>query len=164
MSRLIPFAILVALLSSACATASISPPAEPTHETAYTFDGSFDDVWEAAVDWFSESNIPIGQIDRSSGLITSEHRLGADDEMIDCGEVNPGDWILVATERTLNVNLRVRNADPGTRVQLDVFGRGSFSFRNPLNNQVSSIEAARCHSTGALESWVFEYVQESLGG
>jgi len=53
--------------------------------------------------------------------------------------------------------------DPGSRIQLDVFGRGSFTFRNPLSNNTSSIEVPSCESTGALESWVFEYIQGSLG-
>lgn len=164
MSRFIPVAILIAAFSSACSAATIAPPGEPTHQTAHTFAASYDEVWEAAVDWFSESNIPIGQIDRTSGLITSEHRLGADDEMLDCGEIDSGDWILVGSERTANLNLRVRDADEGTRVQLDLFGRGSFTFRNPMNNNRTPIEAPRCESSGVLESWVFDYIGESVGG
>ena len=165
MTRFAPILSLAAfLLLGACAPASISPPAEPTHETARTFEASYDEVWDAAVDWFSESNIPIGQIERASGLIASEHQLGADDALINCGQINPGDRRLVGADRTANLNVRVRESDQSVLVQVDVFGRGQFTFNDPMTNTRNTITAPRCESTGDVESWIFEYIEDSVQG
>jgi hypothetical protein len=76
-------AVWVAL--SACAPTVVPPEPLPQDQTTRTFDRSFDQVWTLVVDWFAESNIPIRQIERASGLIASEHRLGADDHFLNCG-------------------------------------------------------------------------------
>ena len=161
MPRFAPTSILFPLLLlGACAPASISPPAEPSHQTSRTFDASYDEVWDATVDWFSESNIPIHQIERASGLIASEHDLGADEALIDCGDIDPGHWRLVGVNRTANVNVRVREAEERVLVRVDVFGRGSFTFRDSMTNALSTIEAPRCESTGEVESWIFEFIED----
>ena len=163
MNRFVPIATLLPLmLIGACAPASISPPVEPTHETSKIFDSSYDQVWDAAVDWFSESNIPIRQIERASGLIASEHELGADDALINCGQIDPGDNRLIGADRTANLNVRVREADESVLVQVDVFGRGQFTFRDPMTNTTNTIAAPRCESTGEVESWLFEYIEDSV--
>ncbi len=165
MTRFFPTAMLiVSLLLGACAPASINPPAEPTHETSRTFDASYGEVWDAAVDWFSESNIPIGQIERASGLIASEHELGTDDALIDSGQIDPGDSRLLGSDRTANLNVRVRETDDRVLVQIDVFGRGQFTFRDPMTNATNTIGAPRCESTGEVETWIFEYIEDSIHG
>lgn len=164
MTRFIPLTILAALHVGACVPPSITPPAPPTHEVSRAFAGSYDAVWDGAVDWFSESNIPIGQIERASGLITSEHRLRADEELIDCGNVDSGNSMLVDSDRTANLNVRVRETEAGILVQVNVFGRGRFTFHDPLTNSTSAVEASRCESSGAVEAWLFDHIEESLGG
>jgi hypothetical protein len=155
--------VLITVFASGCATASVTPPQQPTHETSHVFQASYDDIWERAVDWFSESNIPIRQIEKASGLIASEHRLGADDEMLDCGEVSSGDEILRDSERTAHLNVRVRRAGDDVRVQMDVFGRAHFIFFNPMLSSTNRLEVPRCESTGELEDSLFRYIRASLG-
>lgn len=164
MPRLTLLTALIVLALPACAPATISPPAEPTHPRSHTFDASYEEVWDRAVDWFSESNIPIRQIERASGLIASEHQLGADEDLIDCGDIDPGDNILQRSERTANMNVRVREADDGVLVQIDVFGRGSFTFHDPMINATNTLEAPRCVSTGEVERWLVDYIEDALGG
>lgn len=155
------FVMATLIVVPSCTPPQIEPPAAPQHERTMTFEKPFDEVWTAVVDWFSESNIPIQQIERASGLIASEHRLGADEGLIDCGSVSSGDWTLVDSSRTANMNVRVREAGAGVTVTADVFGRGSYTFANPMSpSNRQSVPVDRCESTGGLEAALFEYISD----
>lgn len=66
---------LFLVLISACAT--LPPPAPTRPDTE--INASFGKTWDAVVDYFARSSIPVKTIDRSSGLIAAETtRLAGD--------------------------------------------------------------------------------------
>lgn len=64
----------VIIIAALTATASCvpTPPAAPTPHTAVDIGASFGRTWDAVIDEFARSNIPIKTIDRSSGLIATD--------------------------------------------------------------------------------------------
>ncbi len=67
--------ISLVLLLTGCATLPPAPPARPDTNVH----ASFGRTWDAVVDYFARSSIPIKTIDRSSGLIAAEsQRLSGD--------------------------------------------------------------------------------------
>jgi hypothetical protein len=67
--------IASAVLTLACATL---PPA-PAARSDTAVNASFGRTWEAVVDYFARSSIPVKTIDRSSGLIAAEATVLAGD-------------------------------------------------------------------------------------
>jgi hypothetical protein len=67
--------IVSVLLALAC----VRPPAPPAPRPDTQVNAPFSRVWEAVVDRFARSNIPVKTIDRASGLIAAESVLMAGD-------------------------------------------------------------------------------------
>lgn len=84
--RLSHFFLPGLLVAAACVPTPIQPAA-PRTGTPTT--ASFDKAWKAAIDIFSERNIPIKTLDRSSGLIVAENQTvpATADGLADCGKV-----------------------------------------------------------------------------
>lgn len=87
------------LASVVVAAASATAPARHKVETTTTVPASVDQAWEAMIDLFADNNWAIQNLDRSSGLITTDWMsLGRDgDEYADGGP--PRDQDQVACER-----------------------------------------------------------------
>lgn len=67
--------LLTVVFASACA--SLPPAPQPRADTPVS--ASFGRTWDAVVDYFARSSIPIKTIDRTSGLIAAETtRLAGD--------------------------------------------------------------------------------------
>ncbi len=50
---------------------ALTPPPAPVPRFAMPVSAGFDAVWDAVIDHFADSNIPIATIERASGLIAS---------------------------------------------------------------------------------------------
>lgn len=142
MSRLLVLA-LAAIVVSACAT--YQPPTEFAGDREAIADRPFNAVWEDLVEWFANNNIPIRNLDKASGLIATEYRLGASGQYIHCGTLGTYDQLQRAD---LNVNVLVRPAEAGgTRVRANVFGTATIA-----NQMIApAIRNVDCTSTGSLE-------------
>jgi hypothetical protein len=69
------FAVASALVLAGC----VSLPPAPPQRADTAVNASFGKTWDAVVDYFARSSIPVKTIDRSSGLIAAEAtRLSGD--------------------------------------------------------------------------------------
>lgn len=158
-------AISIAIFLAGCTAPTLIPPDEPTHDTSQNFSADYDSVWEATVDWFSDRNIPIKQIEKDSGLIASDYSLRTGQDILDCGYLEGGSGMtLVSEDHTANLNVRVRavNAEEST-VSLNVFGESNYLYQNPMDRSVTeTVTSDNCVSTGALEGELFDFISASI--
>ena len=109
-----------------------------------------DEVWDAVIDVFGERNWLISNMEKASGIITTDP-MGADSKYADCGKS-----ALFSSYRNYQgrFNVLVRANDEG--VDLRVTSTWAATVWNTLDSVISgSIE---CVSTGALERDIYEDV------
>lgn len=78
-------AVLAVVVTAACST---GPSTVPTPQQAVVVYASFDATWDAVIELFSQQNVPIKTIDRSSGLIATDDMVVSGDQArdwADCG-------------------------------------------------------------------------------
>ena len=87
MNRAMLFAITAALSSvaMACTYMKYVPPETVVVQTSAVFQAEYDEVWNAAVDWFATRNIDLGKLDKSSGYLNAEHALVGNNDVLSCG-------------------------------------------------------------------------------
>lgn len=134
-------------------------PDEYEVESSRTINKSYDETWTAIVDFLSENNVPLDNVDKDSGLITSERaRSQQSGPFIDCGDLEGGyyTWEVGREDVSQNINIRARKIDEKTtRVHADVFGSGviygySMGDERPYD--------AQCVSTGELEQSLYRAI------
>lgn len=163
MKKLLTAAALSVLVAG-CAAPSVTPPSASSGDHVDTYRADFLEVWEHAVDWFAINNIPIKNIERDSGIISSDYSLGSDFSQVDCGTVDPGGMhILIDQSVTANINVLVRERSGEVSVQPNVFGQGVFTFRNSWDNRLTeTLRVDRCVSTGELERSLHSHIQSRM--
>lgn len=156
-------AAAISFLLAGCAGPSLKTPSAYSTPPPTTYDASFDQVWESAVDWFAVNNIPIKNIEKDSGIIGSEYSLGSDYSQIDCGRMDTGNMFLLNDQKFVaNINVLVRESDDGVLVKPNVFGHGTFQLFDAWNGRPKTIEANRCVSTGNLERSLHSYLESNI--
>jgi hypothetical protein len=141
-------ALLPLFVLAACATL----PAPREVQRAFEYDASFDAVWFALIDVFGEMNFPIDNLEKDSGIITTDWiGLDLDDGYADCGE--PGLNLARDHEGMFNVVVRGRAED--TRLTVNT----SFQVEWVLDTNIQTIE---CVSTGSLEKRISELVSKKI--
>lgn len=163
-------AVVVCIGCVGCGPAYTAAPAR-TIEKEKTIAKPFDDVWQSAVEWFATHNMPIKNIDKGSGLISTDYSLSANQVVryMDCG-ASAGDLSgETRVERpTGNFNLLLRPLDPGsTRVGVNVFFSctlSRYNYENLLSTNLvlQSSEHKDCSSTGVLEQEIWTHLQRPL--
>lgn len=143
--------IMLAVACAGCATA----PAPRTIINAFSFSTSLDTVWSATVETFAELNLPIDNMEKDSGLITTDwiNFTGTGNkEWCDCG----GLGIAVENSRRGKFNVFVKQT--GTTVSVRV---------NCQFQQVASLGGTvvnrECVSTGSLESRINSLIASKVG-
>lgn len=156
--------IALAALVTGCAAPSVTPPHPTADSPARDYNAEFSEVWEHSVDWFATNNIPIKNIEKDSGIISSDYSLGSNFTQLDCGTVDPGGMhALIDSDVTANINVLVRDRNNGVTVQPNVFGQGRFVFRNAWDYSIlQTLRAERCVSTGELERSLHNYIENHL--
>lgn len=130
--RLFPSLVIPVL--TACTVAFGANGDSTTRE--FTVNGSFDQVWEAAITAFADLALPISPPQRDSGVVTTDWILLEDpDRYMDC------DGDARAQEGRYNVIVRETPAGAGTAVTLTA------SYRAVDEEGI----AIRCGSTGDME-------------
>lgn len=83
----IPALGLVVVLGVACGPSRVaySPPRTAPADDTRVYDASFEQTWTAVVQEFFERNIPMGTVEKDSGVIESGSRTGEIGETCDCG-------------------------------------------------------------------------------
>jgi hypothetical protein len=137
------FTILVAL---SCASA---PKAHSFNRTN-TFPVDLDATWSAVIDAFGELNIPIDNLEKDSGLITTDW-MRVEKDYMDCG----GSGISVDSNHRGRFNVVVRQEGAGTKMTVNSVFTATRSFGD------SSAERS-CVSTGFLENTLHRLVAERI--
>ena len=151
MKKMIALAAIASL--TGCAAAGVSNMQQGNIDNNFVFDQSYDEVWSSTVEWFASNNIPIDNVDKASGLISSNYGLNPGMGVVDCGEPtgNIGLYRARFEDMSGNINIIVREVGPEeTRATVNVFGNALVVVRNAYG--VVSSANVRCVSTGSLES------------
>jgi len=151
---------VIALVLSGCASISVKPPAPRDFEGSRTYNMSFEKTWTRAVDWYADHNVKIEKIQKESGLLTAKYMLEANDQYVDCGNIDVqgvlGDPDITRAG-SLNVTVR-RAGDRTTRVNVNFFGAFELRARDAWDGREVYREG-RCISTGHLEQEILDYIE-----
>ncbi|WP_417421281.1 hypothetical protein [Halomonas sp.] len=155
------FVVAALGLLGGCAAAGVTGLPSDTAEKKFVFDKEFDNVWEATVEWFASNNTPIDNVDKNSGLISSNYGLNPGSGIINCGQPtgNVGLYQAVFEDVKTNINIIVREqGEQRTRATVNIFGKALVVVRNGYGQVVSSA-SVDCVSTGNFERSYQRYVE-----
>ena len=147
---------LTCLMIYNCATA---PPPRQIAKV-FPIEAPFDEVWQAVIETFAEMNLPIVNMEKDSGLITTEWiaypRGKAGNIYCDCG----GLGLNVEIERRGRFNVFVRKITENS-CELTVNCLYNQTIQ-PAMGDASTQSTRSCVSTGKLEADMFEIVKSKL--
>lgn len=129
----------------------------------------FDVVWQTAIEWFATHNTPIKNLDKSSGLISTEYSvsIGEASRYMELPSVRT-QFVMGKSEiSSYNGNFNViikKLGDNSTKINVNVFfGATINQFRS--NGMLSSTytlassSSVTCITTGALEREILDYLE-----
>ncbi len=144
--------LLMLLVAVGCATA---PKPRLIDDTA-ALSVPYDQVWTGVVETLAELSMPIDNMEKASGLVTTDwmnYRGTTNKEYCDCGGLG------LTSERSregkFNIFVKTDPATGGTTVKVNTMFRQLRSF-----GDVSS--TVDCVSTGTLESELLQKVRQKL--
>jgi uncharacterized lipoprotein len=139
--------VVVCLILAACASA----PVARQIQNSFPVDQPFENVWTATIETFAELNLPILNMEKASGLITTDWIQLNDPTMSDCGKQG------------------VMSSEQGRRVKFNVFVKtvGGDACEMKINAMFetmvatygnSGLSAQTCVSTGKFEKQIYDMV------
>ena len=156
-------------LSSCAATCCIRGHYNPINNTTTKLD--YDRVWDKVIDFFAESGIPIGVLDKSSGLITAtsvefgnkvvgvENREGYISNS-QAWFVVPYNMNAVAGRAKCSFNVRLRKLDNGgTNIQVNLSNLVGYYDYKAYGAIIQNKEERQCVSTGKFEQSLINYLK-----
>lgn len=150
MRKCIAIVGLMIFVFAGCATA----PKPRTIVKAFDFTNDYDAVWSATVETFAELNLPIDNMEKDSGLITTDwidFTGTGNDVYCDCG----GLGLAIENSRQGKFNVFVKEAATGSTVKVNCTYQQTASLGDTRVNR-------NCVSTGGLESIVAESIGDKL--
>ena len=139
---------------------SYKPPQKIVFQNYTVLNNNYEETWQKLVTWFSEHNSPIKNLDKNSGLITTERNLGVDDlTYCNCGEYA---WNQHLEMITGNMNVTVKKIDSvNTKVTINIFYRCNLytptgNVFTPTHTPAGTVDG---QSTGKLETEIFKDLQ-----
>jgi len=158
---------LVFLLLAGCAAPEyVKPEARPIIKES-VIHKSYDTVWQNTVEWFATHNTPIKNIDKTSGLISTEYSLSLEDAALymNCGSGESNfNGKVELVNHTGNFNVLLKKIDDhSTRVSINAFFGctvNRYRYENVLSTDyvLESSTRTSCSSTGNLEKSILEYL------
>ena len=152
----ITFSFFILLLSS-CGT--FTKPIEHKYDKTMVSAQSFDNTWSKVIKFFSSKNIPIKNIEKSSGLIVSDSftiNTLADADKFDCGKYSMPNAIGNKFNGKASFNVFVeKNNNMSTAITVNAVGEIDHYEEN-LKHRFQY----KCFSTGVFEISLFEYIQK----
>ncbi len=148
---------LITLALFSCST--YQKPQKKEFERTKIINKSYDDVWAGLIKWFSEHNTPIKNLDKTSGLISTEFSLSLanSEECVDCGSRGFGQTI-DAKEGNFNVVIEKVTAS-STKITVNTFFRATLETVNTTSAYAPPYRTPiNCESTGVLEGQLFESI------
>ncbi|MFH0992287.1 MAG: hypothetical protein V1799_19980 [bacterium] len=160
------FIALFLLIFSLLGCSAFKPPKEYSFENKRTFLSDQDKVWSAVVEYFAEQNIPIKNMDKSSGFIATEYWISPSwvkGSMIDadCGELG-GLNDYQTLKLTVQFNVFVKKlSETQTSAQVNTTFRGIWNYQPFMADRAIEKEV-NCSSTGKLEAKVLDGITAKL--
>ena len=146
--------VLVCLFIYGCATAPLPRQIVNT----FPIDKPFDDVWQALVESFSELQLPIDNIEKDSGLITTDwidFTGQKNTDYCDCG----GLGMSIEQSRVGKFNVFVKKI---TEDSCEI--RVNCMYEQTIQEPITDVITVRkCVSTGKLEAAMFDLIKSKLG-
>lgn len=153
--------LLVAVTGCASGARYVDPNPSPVPATVYVR-SRFDAAWSAAVQFFADTRVPIGTIEKASGLIASKDfalDLAGLRHWADCGTVNGQPYVDIIDQGFMtgvaDFNVFVQPAGDSTAIRVNV------GVRSRLNPRYAATFGDRdiCESNGVFEREVVEYIR-----
>lgn len=131
----------------------------------------FDAVWQSTVEWFATHNTPIKNLDKSSGLISTEYSLSMAEaaNYMDCGGSTTSAFGASTdlTNHSGNFNVLLKKIDDThTKINVNVFfgcSLNTYRYQGLLSTQLVLVSSKRinCTSMGILEKQVLDFLEAS---
>ena len=147
--------VFVCVLSVVFLLSCAVAPKTYLFDNKFIIEQEFDEIWSAIMETFAERNIPIDNMEKVSGYIsTKEMRFQS--EWADCGTA--GALEISSSQPLGSFNVFVKEVSPGNcTVTVNTTFRVSTQF---MDNPSSYKD---CNSTGEMESWFYETLLTKLG-
>lgn len=134
--------IILGIISLTVVGACATLPEPREVERTFHIDGStVDDLWPAVIETFGSRSWAIDNMERASGLITTDWMHATDPSWMDCGNPGMGGFV----DRMVRFNVFVRSASEGTDLSINT------SFRTTRTAFEGPSVGIDCVSTGVLE-------------
>ena len=141
----------ICFLFASCA----STPPPRIIENSFAIEGNYDSVWSAVIETFAELQIPIDNMEKDSGLITTDwidFTGQTNEDYCDCGNLG----INIERSRTGKFNAFLkRDAENSCKLTVNCQFEQTFSFGDNLYKR-------KCVSTGTLEREIYDRVLAKL--
>lgn len=161
MKRLFPVFWVCLLLLASCSTTKFIPPQPRQIQNTFPCDKPFDAVWQATIEAIAELNLPIGNFEKDSGLITTEwmnfQAQNPKDGYCDCGQkLVPGDQDDKERYKAY--------ATYDVRGHFNIFVKKLDQAKCEIKiNSVFETGQMSCVSTGRLEAGLNKIIQKKIG-
>jgi hypothetical protein len=137
-----------------CATA----PTPRQIQNSFPIEKPFDSTWQAVIEVFAELSLPIMNMEKASGLITTDwisFRGQKNTDYADCGK---GGLMDVEKDRLGKFNVYVKKiSESSCEIKINsLFEKHYVIYDNP------SINKSSCVSSGKLEAQIFKSIQEKI--
>lgn len=143
--------IVTPLLASCLASTSAVGASEKTE----TFALSIDETWSRVEQWFADHDIPVKDVDKASGTMSTKHKLSESHfGYCDCGTSTATNQIY---ERNGKYTVRIISEGEVTRVTVTVQFSARKDVRFSSTDSPSSVTIS-CPSTGELETALLAFV------
>jgi hypothetical protein len=158
------------MVIAGCSVPAHIKPVQYDVEKERVINKSFDATWQKAVEWFATHNMPIKNLDKSSGLISTEYTLSIKDagRYMDSGQGESNFSGKVELDRHMgNFNLLIKKIDDSsTKVVINVFFSclvNQYRYENffSTNYVLVSSKKVDCASTGQLEKQVLDFLSNN---
>ena len=140
-------AVAVCLAFGACMTVAPKPR---QIQSSFPMDKPFDTVWTAVIETFAEMNLPILNMEKVSGLITTDWIRLDDPEASDCGTM---DLFSHEEGRRVKFNIFVKTAGDACELKVNAMFDLLFSV---YGNKM--VQTTSCVSTGKFEKEIYNRV------
>lgn len=166
---LVPVIFLLLSLIQSCSSPKkvTDVPVSQIVEKERIINKPFDTIWQSVIQLLATYNMPIKNLDKNSGFISTEYKLitGNPLQYMHCAGASStftGKVELTGQGGNLNVLLTRINAD-STKVSLNVFydcTANKYRYANLISTNyiLESSTKIDCTSTGNLEKAIFDYL------
>ena len=154
--------VLIGLLAMgviSCASIKVEPPTQGEFEQSRSYNLPYEKVWIRAVDWFADHNVTIEKIEKTSGLLTAKYLIAANENYLDCGNINVSGILGDPKTRQYgSLNLTVREIDSqNAKVKANFFGNYTLEANDAWDGRLITF-SGHCISTGNIEQSILSFI------